>query len=65
MIDAPSCSRVTIHRKGEQYCPVCGRAIIADNIKEVESGEHNGYLFIHDDIIHSDSDIEALGRGLQ
>ena len=49
----------------EQYCPICGRIIIADNISEVESGEHTGYLFIHDDVVHTEEDMEALWRGLQ
>jgi len=49
----------------EQYCPICGRIIIADNISEVESSEHAGYLFVHDDIVHTESDMYALWRGLQ
>ena len=44
----------------EMYCPICGRTIVASNIEEVESGEHDGFLFVHDDIDHSDSDMQAL-----
>jgi hypothetical protein len=51
--------------EGFQYCPVCGRTIEASNREEVKSGEHEGYLFVHDDIVHDDSDIEALERGVQ
>lgn len=47
------------------YCPVCGRVLIADNIKEVYCGEHDSYVFVHDDIEHGDDDIDALGRGIQ
>ena len=48
-----------------EYCPVCQRVIIAENKDEVEAGEHDGYIFVHDDIEHSDEDIEALQRGIQ
>ena len=47
------------------YCPVCGRTIIASNLEEVNSGEHDGYLFVHDDIAHTDDDLKALERGVQ
>jgi len=46
------------------YCPVCGRNIEANNIDEVESGEHVGYIFVHDDIDHEESDIDALFNGI-
>ncbi len=48
----------------EQYCPICQRVIIASNAAEVESGEHDGYVFVHDDITHEDSDIDALTAGI-
>lgn len=48
----------------EEYCPICQRVIVASSIKEFESGEHEGYVFIHDDVPHSDSDIEALAGGI-
>ena len=37
----------------EEYCPICQRVIVASSIKEFESGEHEGYVFIHD--IHTSS----------
>ena len=49
----------------EQYCPICQRVIVAENIEDVESGEHDGYLFVHDDIVHDDDDIDALANGVQ
>lgn len=49
----------------EIYCPVCQRTITASNIEEVNCGEHDGYVFVHDDIIHSDSDVTALESGVQ
>ena len=49
----------------EVYCPICARVIVAENIEEVESGEHDGYLFVHDDIVHDDDDIDALENGVQ
>ncbi|MCK2149505.1 hypothetical protein MYE70_10550 [Marinobacter alexandrii] len=47
------------------YCPVCGRVIYASNEYQVWTGEHDGYLFIHDEIPHSDDDMQALERGVQ
>lgn len=52
-------------KDGFQYCPVCGRTIEASNREEVESGDHSGYLFVHDDIVHDDSDLKALWAGIQ
>ena len=52
-------------KDGEKYCPICARVIVAENIEEVESGEHDGYLFVHDDIVHDDDDIDALANGVQ
>ncbi len=49
----------------EKYCPICARVIVAENIEEVESGEHDSYLFVHDDIVHDDDDIDALENGVQ
>ena len=67
------CMRVrskTSHR-GEQsmnehikYCPVCRRHITASNTSEVESGEHDGYIFVHDAVPHEDSEIDALENGI-
>ena len=52
-------------KDSEKYCPICGRTIVAVNIEDVESGEHDGYLFVHDDIVHDDDDIDALENGVQ
>ena len=30
------------------YCPFCQRVVVASNIDEVESGEHDGHVFVHD-----------------
>jgi len=35
-----------------KYCPYCKRHIQPCNIEEVESGEHDGYIYIHDDVWH-------------
>ncbi|MDA3806763.1 MAG: hypothetical protein PF440_02525 [Thiomicrorhabdus sp.] len=37
----------------------------ADLEFEDKSDKHDFYIFIHDDICHSDSDIEALEKGVQ
>ena len=48
----------------EQYCPLCSRMITASNIKEVEDLDHDGYAFVHDDIPHTDAEIDALAYGI-
>ena len=50
--------------ESQHYCPICKRIIVASNIEEVKNGEHDGYLFVHDEGIHTDSDIEALSYGI-
>lgn len=49
----------------ERYCSVCGHMITASNIKEFDAGEHEGYIYVHDDIPHSDDDAEAFFGGVQ
>ena len=46
----------------EIYCPICGRYITADNKADVDSGVCDAYIFIHDNIAHSDDDIDALSN---
>ena len=46
------------------YCPICGRNLYATNRVEVEAGEDDSFIFIHDEIPHDDSDIQALGYGI-
>ena len=54
-----------IVRLTTKYCPACGRDITPMNIAEVESGEHDGFIYVHDDIDHSDDDLTALEMGVQ
>ena len=49
----------------ELYCPVCGRVLKANNSKEVDIGLHDGFIFVHDEVPHNDSDIDALEVGIQ
>lgn len=46
------------------YWPVCQRVIYAENVEEVKSGEHDGFLYVHDDVPHDDDDLEALENGI-
>ena len=48
-----------------QYCPVCGRWIEPENADEALNGEHDGFIFVHDDINHSEDDLDALFVGIQ
>jgi len=59
------CSICRPKLRTEIYCPICRRVIVADNIKEIKSGEHDGYIFVHDEVPHADEDIETLSRGMQ
>ena len=52
-------------KEGYVYCPVCGKMLEAVNIEDVENGDDDGYLFVHDDIVHTDSDLDALNTVLQ
>lgn len=47
------------------YCPVCGKWLTAENPLEVLLGMDDGYIYVHDDIPHTDDDLEALDRGVQ
>jgi hypothetical protein len=46
------------------YCPICQRVIVPSNLEEVEDGKHDGYIYVHDDVVHEDDDLEALSKGI-
>lgn len=35
-----------------KYCPFCQRDIEPSNTEEVESGLHDGYIYVHDEVGH-------------
>ena len=41
------------------YCPICAKELTAS--KEYED---DGFVFVHDDVEHLDSDIDALVNGI-
>ena len=43
-----------------QYCPICQKTISPSNLGEVLVGEHDGYIFMHDDIDHQDDVIGMI-----
>lgn len=45
---------------GEIYCPICGRYLVPVNPES-----KNGFVYVHDDIEHSDEDLVALEEGIQ
>ena len=47
------------------YCPICQRYITASNVSQVRNGEHDGFIYVHDDMPHDDTDIEAINNGIQ
>jgi len=52
-------------RDDEIYCPVCWKVLYAINDLEVDCGKHDYYIFVHDDIEHSESGIVALDKLMQ
>ena len=50
--------------EGEMYCPVCGETLTAENIVEVKNKTHDGFIFIHKDVPHSEEEIAALEHGV-
>ena len=51
-------------KDSEKYCPICNKILIASNVEDVKNGLHDGYIFIHDNKLHEESDIEALQNGI-
>ncbi len=43
-----------------EYCPVCKHEITAANLAEVHNGLHPEYIFIHDEISHTEEEMKAL-----
>jgi len=54
-----------MYQETEIYCPVCQRDLEATNVERVSEGLDDSYIFVHDDIVHADNDIEALEHGIQ
>ena len=52
-------------KPGEQYCPICERVVHAMNKEEVKKGIDIGYIYVHDDIIHTQDEVNALRYGVQ
>ena len=50
---------------GVLYCPICGRDIVAENYEDVIEGRHDSFVFVHDDIDHTEDDIAAIGERIQ
>ena len=48
-----------------KYCPICQRNIEPSNKEEVDKVLHDGYIYVNDDIVHTDDYIEALDNCVQ
>lgn len=46
--------------KYDIYCPICQRSITPSNIAEYEAGEHDGLIYVHDDIVHDEEEMDSL-----
>jgi hypothetical protein len=55
---------VPTHEPYEVYCPICQRVVEAINAAEVMSGLEDAYVYIHDNLDHTMSDVEALSMGI-
>jgi hypothetical protein len=53
-----------IHKATNIYCPICAKNIEASNVDAVQAGLSDGFVFVHDDIDHGMTDIEALENGI-
>ena len=42
------------------YCPKCDSELTATNIEDVVNGEADGYVFVHNDIVHTQADLDAI-----
>ena len=49
---------------GVIYCPVCGKILEATNFAEVMYKEHENFIYVHDNVPHSDNDLKALEKGV-
>ncbi len=38
--------------ENDKYCPICARWITPINEEEAENGEHDGFIYVHDEIDH-------------
>ena len=48
----------------KKYCPVCGRDIVP--IREWDSQDMEyAYIYVHDDIVHTNQDLDAFDAGVQ
>lgn len=46
------------------YCHICGRDLYPENEAEVESGEHDFFIYVHDEVPHDD-DFYEWSNGLE
>lgn len=47
------------------YCPICARHIEPEIIGDLDSDDGCSAIYVHDDIVHDDDDLEALENGVQ
>ena len=47
------------------YCPICQKHLMPVNEAEVDAGFENSFVYVHEDVEHEASDIEALQFGIQ
>ena len=49
----------------EIYCPICEKWIIAHNKEAIANGDPICFIYVHENKLHTDDDIEALESGVQ
>lgn len=47
------------------YCPVCQKILEPSDLGELSDYQHTGMVYVHDEIVHTDEDMEALSYGIQ
>ncbi len=47
------------------YCPICQKHLTPVNEAEVDAGFEYSFVYVHEDVDHEASDIQALEFGIQ
>ena len=47
------------------YCPICQKHLEPEDLGDITNYQHTGKIYLHEDVEHSDEDMEALSYGIQ
>ena len=49
-----------MNREATVYCLNCNSKLTAINVDDVMSGKADAFVFVHNDVIHTQADIDAI-----